>query len=116
LLASTVFARILLWYKIASTGELRLATSSSVVTEAEIIQEVVMSGAADFDADAARAILRLKFSESQNERMLELADKHNRGLLSADELQEMESFRRVGNLLALLQAKARLSLKGDQQP
>ncbi|MEX2119345.1 MAG: hypothetical protein WD847_07110 [Pirellulales bacterium] len=74
-----------------------------------------MSTPADFDPDRARAILRLEFSEAQNERMRELADKHNRGLLSPDELQEMESFRRVGNLLALIQAKARLWLKNDEQ-
>jgi hypothetical protein len=43
--------------------------------------------------------------------MRELADKGNRGTITEAENAEMESYRRVGNLLALLQAKARLSLK-----
>ena len=43
--------------------------------------------------------------------MMELADKNNRGTLSAAERQEMEKYARVGNFLDLLQAKARLSLK-----
>ena len=59
----------------------------------------------------ARALLRLKFSEAQNERMRELADKANRGTLSDDERELMESFRRVGNLVALLQGRARLALR-----
>jgi hypothetical protein len=43
--------------------------------------------------------------------LLELADKNNRGELSPEEHERLESYRRVGNLLALLQARARLSLK-----
>jgi hypothetical protein len=42
--------------------------------------------------------------------MRELANKSNRGVLSDDERELMESFRRVGNLLALLQSRARLAL------
>lgn len=63
-----------------------------------------------FDPDAARALLHVGFTEVQNERMRDLADRNNRGELTNDERQEMESFRRVGNFLALIQAKARLSL------
>jgi hypothetical protein len=43
--------------------------------------------------------------------MRELADKNNRGTLTEGERAMMESYRRVGKFLAIIQAKARLSLK-----
>jgi hypothetical protein len=47
--------------------------------------------------------------------MLSLADKGNRGTLSQDEQAELDRFRRVGNFLALMHAKARLSLRHGGQ-
>ena len=86
-------------------------SSASPLLDADVFAEVVGSDETEFDADMARALLRLKFSEAQNDRMWELADKANRGTLSEEERGRMESFRRVGNLLALLQARARLVLQ-----
>jgi hypothetical protein len=59
--------------------------------------------------------LRLGFSDEQQQRMLSLADKGNRGTLSQDEQAELDRFRRVGNFLALMHAKARLSLRHGGQ-
>jgi hypothetical protein len=84
---------------------------STLLADAGIFSEVLEDGTGSFDPDAARAVLRLKFSEGQKQRMIELADRHNRGELDAAELGELEAFRRVGNLLALLQGKARLALR-----
>ena len=71
--------------------------------------EVVEAQEGDFDRDAARAILRLQFSDAQNEQMRELADKNNWGELTEEERDKLESYRRVGNFPALRQSKARLS-------
>lgn len=87
-------------------------SATSTLLDADIFAEVVSSDETPFEAEMARAILRLKFSEAQNERMRDLADKNNRGVLSPGERELMESFRRVGNLLALLQSRARLTLRG----
>lgn len=74
-------------------------------------------GTPDFDVDAARAVLSLGFSESQKSQVLDFAARNNRGQLSPAEHEPMESYRRVGNFLALLHARARLSLKhADQAP
>lgn len=86
-------------------------STSTIQTEADIIADLISRDEGEFDPDAARAILQLRFSDRQNDRMRELADRHNRGELTGDEREVMESFRRVGNFLALLQAKARQSLK-----
>lgn len=63
------------------------------------------------DPDCARAMLSMRFSPADEERMRELMDKNNRAALSPDEEVEMEAFRRIGSFLAVAQAKARLQLK-----
>lgn len=65
----------------------------------------------DLVGDGARAVLRLGFSESRKSQLVKLADKHNRGQLSAAEQEQLESYRRVGSCLALLHSRARLSLQ-----
>lgn len=88
-------------------------TDTAMLVDAEVFADVLSSGTGEFDPDAARAVLRLGFSEAQKARMKDLAARHNRGELDESEREEMESFRRVGNFLALLHSKARLSLKHD---
>lgn len=90
-------------------------SSSVVLGDFEILSDVIRCGTPDFDEDAARAVLCLGFSDSQKCQMLELADKNNRGELSPEEREQMESYRRVGNFLALLHARARLSLAHADQ-
>jgi len=80
-------------------------------TDAEILAEVIAPDRDDMPQDVARSFLKLGFSEAQKERMREFADKNNRGTLTEGERAVMESYRRVGNFLAIIQAKARLSLK-----
>ena len=89
-----------------------MATSIDAVTDARILSEVIAPERPDFAPEMARSILTLRFSETQNTRMRELAETNGQGTIAETELAEMESYRRVGNLLALLQAKAGLSLKG----
>jgi hypothetical protein len=91
---------------------------STLLADAEIFSEVLEGGTGHFDPDVARAVLRLSFSDGQKQRMVELADRHNRGELDAREIGELAAYRRVGNLLALLQGKARLTLRdgGTSRP
>lgn len=86
-------------------------SKSSTVTESDILDEIVRPGDPSFPPDAARSILELTFSERATERMRELSDRNNQGALVPDEESELACFRRVGLLIDLLQAKARLSLK-----
>jgi hypothetical protein len=44
--------------------------------------------------------------------MHELAVKNQQGVISASELEELDNYVQAGELLALLQSKARSSLKG----
>jgi hypothetical protein len=60
---------------------------------------------------SAEAVLSMEFTEADQERMRELAEKNNQGTLTEDERAEMEGYRRVGTFLGLMQSKARLLLK-----
>lgn len=61
--------------------------------------------------EAARYILTLEFKDSDRERLNELAEKARDGAPSPVEERELENYRHVGHLLALLRSKARVSLR-----
>ena len=82
---------------------------------AEILNDLVAPDAPNLKADVAQWMLTLGFSESRRNRMLELAELGNRGELTDELREEMDNYRRVGNLVSLLQAKARLSLRQTTQ-
>lgn len=75
---------------------------------------------ADLSAEAARSILRLNFPARDHKRMARLSAKASAGTLKPDERTEFEEYLRVADLLALLQSRARKSLKkisnGSRRP
>jgi hypothetical protein len=85
--------------------------ANSTVSDAEILEKVVMADQPGFSPEAAQAILNLRFEEPAKARMNELAERNRQGTLTEFERQEMDSYLRVGNLLNLMQAKARLALR-----
>jgi hypothetical protein len=79
--------------------------------EAAILARVIRPDQGDLPPEAARAILQFTFSKADRDHMHDLAVKNQRGTLTPQEEQELASYRRVGRLLDLLGAKARLALK-----
>jgi hypothetical protein len=77
----------------------------TAVHESSIIERLI------FTRDKAEAILSLAFSPEDRERMRDLMDRNNKGALSGEEQSEMESFRRIGTFLGILQARARVFLE-----
>ncbi len=59
----------------------------------------------------ARHIVKLGFTEEDKGRMHELTVKNQEGIISLAELQELDNYIKVGDLLAILQSKARKVLK-----
>jgi hypothetical protein len=86
--------------------------TSHPITEADILARVIAPDQSGLPPESARAILELKFDQTAIERMADLAEKNCAGTLSEDERIEMEKYLRVGQFLNLLQAKARVSLRG----
>lgn len=80
-------------------------------SETAILDRLILPDHADLPVDAARYLLALDFDQTDRERMSALAAKAQEGALSPDEATEIDSYRRVGHLVALLQSKARGSLQ-----
>ena len=85
--------------------------SSTGITEGAIWNRLLQAGQAKLSLEAARSFLSLDFSPEDKERMHELALKAQEGALTAREQEEIRNYERVGNLLGLLQSKARQRLK-----
>lgn len=87
--------------------------SATIVSEADILAKVVDPMKADLSAEAVRALLQLKFDQESTKRIRHLLRKNNRGAITAEERVTLEKYLRVGQLLDLLHAKARLSLQAN---
>ena len=77
--------------------------------DAEILHSAVSPDEPTFSRPVAKAVLAIKFSERQQKEVSRLLDKNNEGTITTRELAKLESYVRVGNLLSLLKAKARVS-------
>ena len=84
------------------------------LNEYDIMNDMVSPDLGDLSPEAVNALLALRFKPAATERMNELAEKNRGATISAAEREEMENFRRVGDFLAILKAKARLSLRARQ--
>jgi uncharacterized protein YnzC (UPF0291/DUF896 family) len=80
-------------------------------TEGAIWSRVIRPEGDDLTPEAARALLRLEFAESDRKRMHELAAKARDGTLTPAEREEVANYERVGSFLSLVKAKARVCLK-----
>ncbi len=81
-------------------------------TEVKILTRLFLNGDRGIDPRLARHIVELRFDDDDKSRMNELAAKNQEGAISRGELQELDSYIRVGDLLAILKLKARKILKG----
>lgn len=84
--------------------------------DAAILARVIQPERDGLPAAAARALLKLHFAEEDCARIHELAVKNQAGKLMAAERRELDGYLRVGRLLDLLGAKARLSLSKVYRP
>jgi len=80
-------------------------------TGVAILDRVIPPDAATIAPDAARMFLSLKFQKEDVRLMNRLASKARRGTLTDCERELAEQYNMVAHMIALLQAKARQSLK-----
>lgn len=76
-------------------------------SELTILSKVFLRDPHGLTKEQARYLVGLCFSDEDKERMKELARKNREGEISAEELRELDSYVKVGDLLAILQSKAR---------
>ena len=80
-------------------------------TGAAILRRLIGPDSHDLAPEAARSILELDFPATDHERVGDLSHKASEGTLTSEEREELDEYLRVADLLALLQSKARGSLK-----
>lgn len=79
-------------------------------TEAEILEGMVQPGEGDMAPEAAKALLELKFDRAAKKSIETLLRANAAGTISAADRLVLDRYLRVGQLIDLIQAKARLSL------
>jgi hypothetical protein len=83
--------------------------------EAHIWARLMQSQGHDPSPEVGQYLLSIGFGERDCDRMQQLADRSESGTLTDEELAEFDSYLHVGNLLAVIQSKARVAL-GRQPP
>lgn len=86
-------------------------TENATSPELEILTRLVRPREGTWTAAVAKAILELDFHQVDKDRMHGLAAKARVGTLSAQEADLIDTYGKLGSLLAILQSKARQSLK-----
>lgn len=84
---------------------------SSTITESDILADVIAADQGDLAPEVAKSVLKWKFTDQAISRLNQLADRNNKGTISQAEREELDRYLRVGSLINLIQAKARLSLQ-----
>jgi hypothetical protein len=84
---------------------------NKTTSEAAIFARLWETANGNLPRTLARHILKLGFPAQDKARMHELAIKNQEGRLSPKELEELDCYVKAGDLLALLQAKARRTLR-----
>jgi hypothetical protein len=79
--------------------------------EAAILTRLVGPEEPTLTPAAAEALLALRFSQVDQDRMNVLAAKARAGTLTPPEQAEVEAYSRIGSFLGILKSKARRSLK-----
>ena len=72
---------------------------------------IIQSENGTLNRAAATFFSKLDFTPADHDRIAELNDRANEGSLSPQEREELEEYIRVGDVLTMLQAKARRSLR-----
>ncbi len=85
--------------------------ATAAISESDILAEVLAADEGDLPPDVAQSVLRCKFSSRTAKRITQLAQRNQRGTITAADRETLERYVRAGSLLNLVQAKARLSLK-----
>jgi hypothetical protein len=90
--------------------------SITPIGEAAIWARLIESQPEEPTPEAARYLLRFRFTATDQSRMQDLADRSQEGILTEDEGREFDSYLNIGNLLAVMHSKARLVLESQGSP
>ena len=81
-------------------------------SEARILARLIQAKE-HMNRDVAEYLLSIDFSQEDIDRMNFLAERAREGVLSSEETLELDSYLHVGNLLTIMQSKARRYLRPE---
>ena len=87
------------------------AQMRSANREPGIWARLMQNSGDELSPEAAEYLLSIRFPDSDVDRMRRLAERSETGELTGEERTEFDSYLHVGNLLAVIQSKARLALR-----
>ena len=87
-----------------------MKTDGFISSPSAAIWQRVLEFDGELSPTAARALLKLRFSERDHELLDELSAKAHAGALTPDEQMQLDTFERLGCLLDVLHSKARRAL------
>lgn len=87
---------------------------SQTHTEFDILADVISPDCETIEPDMARVILKWKFSAKSVDRMNWLAERNRSDTITSEEREELERFIRVGSIVDIMQAKARVALRRQE--
>ena len=90
---------------------MRTTKELAPTTEAAIFARLWDGEVVKLNITVARHLLRLRFSDDEQARVVSLVRRNRDGELTPAEIEEMDNYLKVADLLALLQSKARLFLR-----
>ena len=79
--------------------------------EAAIWARLIQAQRDEVAPQVAEYLLSIAFGESDQQRMEQLAERSEAGALTPEEQIEFDSYLHVGNLLAVMQSRARVALQ-----
>ena len=88
-----------------------MTTMTKNKSDVAILGRIIHPQSGDLAPAAVQYLLELEFDAEDDRRMEELAAKVRNGSLSDSEEEEINDYERAGQLLGMLHAKAKLSLK-----
>ena len=85
----------------------------AAVSEQPRVRRLLARGFEELDPTAARSILQIKFSKSEQDRVHQLTTRAKKSRLSREERSELEGYLQLGSLLTMLHSRARMALKRE---
>ena len=79
--------------------------------EASIWARLMQAQRDELSPEVAEYLLSIGFGGSDRDRMQQLAERSESGILTEEERAEFDSYLHIGNLLAVMQSKARVALR-----
>lgn len=86
---------------------------SPLTTEADIFVQAVIPPGSHMTRESAEMILKWRFPPAAHDEMRELLQKNSDDTITPEEREALVRYRRVGQMINILQAQARLALEGE---